>query len=318
LTKQVGVEKLIVNLINWLEKEMKDLKYTLSDRPFSADVVSGGAAGFFSGGIIAPVEYSKVLLQTVPRSQWSNILHNPTTYKNMLKSVMPFSVFFGTVCAVEFSINKRIGDQCGEVAGIGASAITGTIGLTASDHLMFRRQRGQSTTAALKQLCKYKVTALWTGFTPMLGREAIFITSVMHLGPWVGNKLQGEKKEKSIFWSSVGRTITGVGTTLISQPFDVLARDMQLRLYSSPSITPRFSDSVREMHAETKSVIRQGEYTKTPLFRGSLPRMGLAVVGGVLAGGIYDHFRHNLIGDNEPAKSAVNDTQPSKIKNKMN
>jgi hypothetical protein len=61
----------------------------------------------------------------------------------------------------------------------------------------------------------------------------------MHLGPLLGNRLRllGGSKE-SIVWSSIGRVITGVITTLISQPFDTMAREMQKMIKDNPSKKP--------------------------------------------------------------------------------
>ena len=51
----------------------------------------------------------------------------------------------------------------------------------------------------------------------MVAREAIFITSVMYLGPWLGRKLnQGNSDQSNLLYSSLGRLITGVSTTLLS------------------------------------------------------------------------------------------------------
>ena len=124
--------------------------------------------------------------------------------------------------------------------GVGASALTGAAFLTAADHIMFRKiryqQQGMQTTffGTVKELYLIRPTAIWTGFTPMIAREAIFIESVMHLGPWLGQKLQG-KNQNNIMWSSIGRLFTGIVTTLISQPFDSLARAMQKDLWKNPN-----------------------------------------------------------------------------------
>jgi hypothetical protein len=295
---------------------------TLRRDPFLVDLCSGAAAGACAGAIIAPVEYLKVLRQSVLTTNWQNVLRSPTTYVNMAKSIAPFSAIFGSVCALEFSINKRIGDQYGHAAGLTASSATGTFFLTASDHLMFYRQKGISASDAVKHLFRIRATALWTGTTPMMAREAVFVTSVMHLGPWVGSRLQKENEPKSLFWSSVGRVISGVGTTLVSQPFDVLARDLQIKLHADPKSRPSVIQSIQDMRAEYRAMRNLNSdnpgsisFTRHPLFRGALPRMGLAVAGGTIAGGFYDMFVRML--DPERDQQRNNALETPKVQAKL-
>ena len=135
----------------------------------------------------------------------------------MLKATPPFAMSFAAVCALEFSVNDRIKTYHGVLAGICASALTGAGFLTAADHLMFRRHRGESLWGALNSLYSVRPSSLWTGFTPMVGREAIFISSVMYLGPALGKLMNGgNSNNDSLLWNSLGRVITGVITTFIS------------------------------------------------------------------------------------------------------
>jgi len=144
---------------------------------------------------------------------------------------------------------------------------------------------------AYQQLFKIRNNAIWTGFTPMIAREAIFITSVMHLGPSLGKILQGNSNENPLFWSSIGRVITGIITTLISQPFDMLARVMQITLYENPNQKPRILNCLQKVHKQYKNNTNKFSH---PLFRGAIPRMGLATFGGTVAGGFFDYFRMKL------------------------
>lgn len=69
--------------------------------------------------------------------------------------------------------------------------------MTVADHIMLRKiyyqKKDIQTTSfgTLKELYSIKPNAIWAGFTPMIAREAIFISSVMHLGPRLGRKLHG-------------------------------------------------------------------------------------------------------------------------------
>jgi hypothetical protein len=274
------------------------LKNQIEHDKILIDFVSGMSAGFAAGIIVAPAEYIKVLLQTTVRKEFNKMLTSSQTYKNMMRSVLPFSFIFSNVCAVEFSVNRRLEEDYGRAVGVVASASTGAIFLTAADHLMFRRQKsGESILLTLSKLFKINNRVLWTGFVPMLGREAIFITSVMHLGPWVGKKLQEDNRE-SLFWNSVGRFATGAITTIISQPFDVLARRMQLKLYQAPNEKPSIIACLKKAQEEFSCNHQKQSIMKHPLLCGAIPRTGLATTGGVLAGGFFDYFRNKLVSKN--------------------
>lgn len=105
----------------------------------------------------------------------------------MLRSVPGFSVFFAIVCGLEFSVNQRIGKNYGSSLGITCSALSGAFFLVAADHLMLhRKMTGSTLSASLYYINQIGLKTLWTGFTPMVCRESLFILSVMHLGPKVG------------------------------------------------------------------------------------------------------------------------------------
>jgi len=182
----------------------------------------------------------------------------------MQRSIIPFSLIFGGVCAIEFSVNKRVGDMYGMYPGIAASAVTGASFLTAADHIMFRIENAKKDTGkqlgalnAIKAICNRNILHLWAGFSPMIAREAIFITSVIYLGPLVGNQLRNLSNslyDDKIYWSSIGRVITGVTTTLISHPFDVLARKLQIERLENPTARPTFAACFVKLRQEKKKI----------------------------------------------------------------
>ncbi len=91
--------------------------------------------------------------------------------------------------------------------------------------------------------------------------------------------------------NAVGRFSSGLLTTLISQPFDTLARVLQIKRYNNQPLNIR--DSVREMQNVYRNQgLRPWEH---PLLRGALPRLALAASGGAMAGGLYDIFKKQYI-----------------------
>lgn len=261
------------------------------DKSFRKDMFCGFAAGGITGIIVAPVEFIKVKSQ-VNIMKLSEMLKLKKTYFEMFRAVPSFSFIFSIVCSLEFSINDRIKIYYGNLCGILSSAFTGASFLTAADHLMLRRDKGESTYQSFKSLFQIRNNALWTGFTPMVAREAIFILSVMHLGPWVGNLLKGSSDDSaSIKWSSIGRVITGIITTLLSQPFDSLTRRMQYNLFKNPHSKITIIDNLIEMNDE---YLKDPKLRKHPFFKGAIPRMWLATFGGVFAGGFFDLFKKKI------------------------
>jgi hypothetical protein len=269
--------------------------YVFEKYPFAIDAVSGASAGAVSGALVAPAEALKIRFQRTPGLSYKMVLQDPHMYKHMFGSIPSFSTIFSVVCGLEFSVNDRIKHQYGNFAGITASAVTGSVFLTAADHLMLRRQHNENTKTALQKLCQIKPTALFTGCGPMVGREALFITSVMYLGPYIGSKLKGDSKETQ-YYNGIGRTVAGIPMTLLSQPFDSLTRKMQMTLINDPGIKPTLSDSLKKIQKELSngSHLDSIKNLKHPLFQGAGPRMGLATFGGVLAGGFYDYFKSKL------------------------
>jgi hypothetical protein len=118
----------------------------------------------------------------------------------------------------------------------------------------------------------------------------------MHLGPWLGKKMHGSS-EDSIMWNSIGRFITGVITTLLSQPFDTLARQMQKSFKENPMEQPRLLNSIRDIHSEYLNNRNSTYKYSYPAFNGAVPRIGLATFGGVIASGIFDYIKMNFYTD---------------------
>jgi hypothetical protein len=206
----------------------------------------------------------------------------------MMKSIPSFAFIFAIVCCVEFSVNERIHKNYGTIPGLLASGFTGALFLTAADHLMFRQHHKQNFFRSITDLAGRR---LFTGFTPMMMRESIFIANVAYIGPATGrlmNKFFNNKDESSAFWDFYGRLGAGLFTTFISQPFDSLARALQHRHLHNQSKS--IIDCLRDMQQVYRSQnLRPWEH---PLLRGAVPRLFLAASGGAIAGGIYDKLKN--------------------------
>lgn len=240
-----------------------------------------------AGGFVGPFEYMKVTVQASGKSLLQ-LVTTKATLENMIKAIPSFAFIFAMVCGLEFSVNDRIHKSYGTIPGLMASGFTGALFLTAADHLMFRQHHQQNFFRSFRDLAGLR---LFTGFLPMMMRESIFIANVAYLGPATGQFL------KKIFNSSGkseathdfrGRMISGLFTTLISQPFDVLARSLQHRHLHNQNKS--ILDCLREMQSIYKSQgLRPWEH---PLLRGAIPRLFLAASGGAIAGGLYDKFKN--------------------------
>lgn len=258
-------------------------KHKLKD--LRSDFLSGAKAGFLSGILVAPWEYLKVSVQANSKQRALYTLLNRGMPKKLIKVVPPFSLNFGAVCALEFSVNDYIKNQLGLVPGLVSSALTGALFLTAADHLMFRQDKNHSVSNALKELAGKK---LFTGLTPMIARESMFILSVLYIGPYIGSLLNNSDSEEKAYWQDfAGRLTSGVVTTLLSQPFDSLARELQkLELEKKPT---KILDCLKNLQAQhTKE---NKSFYQHALLRGAIPRMVLASFGGALAGGFFDYFK---------------------------
>jgi|APCry1669189241_1035207.scaffolds.fasta_scaffold02362_9 hypothetical protein len=74
---------------------------------FLGDLTCGGKAGFCAGTFVAPFEFLKVTIQARGGSIRAALV-DPKVLENMVKAVPTFALIFGTVCALEFSVNDRI------------------------------------------------------------------------------------------------------------------------------------------------------------------------------------------------------------------
>jgi hypothetical protein len=74
---------------------------------FLGALICGGKAGFCAGTFVAPFEFLKVTIQARGGSIRA-ALTDPKVLENMGKAVPTFALIFGTVCALEFSVNDRI------------------------------------------------------------------------------------------------------------------------------------------------------------------------------------------------------------------
>ena len=254
--------------------------------PDIKNFTAGGIAGFIAGNIVGPIEATKVRLQVSPKyTSVFNILKND--WRGLLNVSFPFGIIFGSVCALEFSVNHKIGEHHGKVFGIIASAITGSAFLTAADHIMFRMHKGQSPANTIVQFYGNKPSTLWTGFSPMFVREAISIINVMITGPMLGKAmknvsvLKNDSSKDELFWNTLGRYPANMIGTIISHPFDSLARELQKELHEIPHSVPKVT-----------KIIKKIDYWR--YWRGLLPRMMLAPVGLTFAGSGFDFFKIQL------------------------
>ena len=267
---------------------------------FMVDFFCGGGAGAITGATVAVPEYMKVIRQAnhkfIIRRNLHRLLHE---FPQLFKSIPNFSAIFSMTCAIEFSVNERIKQQIDPIAGILSSAITGSAFLTLADHLMYRNCHYQQTfKVALKDITSKGFFALWAGFTPMVVREIFFISSVMHLGPYIGKVIQEfnkDSKDPYMLYSSTGRLLTGILTTFISQPFDNIARRMQINLKRGESTTWRTILKQAHEEYEKSKLESKGNKEFYPLWRGSVPRIGLATVGGMMVGAIFDKLKSQVV-----------------------
>jgi len=263
---------------------------------FHNDFLSGGLSGALTGIFVAPAEYLKVVYQTTSPKILKQTIKSSDTHKNMIKTIPSFSFIFGIVCAIEYSINEQIRNEFNMYAGVLSSALTGALFLTAADHLMLRRKYKESTFVALRNMMKYNYTTLWAGFTPMVIREALYITSVMYIGIAIRDRIkkklqrQNESRLYDISVTALGRFISGIPLTLISQPFDVLARQFQKLAYKNPQIRHNLAECLSSLYEENKLDPPKKSYYH-PLFRGATPRIVLATFGGMISAGIFDEVR---------------------------
>jgi len=120
----------------------------------------------------------------------------------------------------------------------------------------------------------------------MCARETLFISSVVFTGPIIGKMLNSDNKATP-FTTYVGRMVSGVFTTVLSQPFDCLARELQIQRFNKQPM--KISDCMRKMQAEYVS-LKLKPY-QHPLFKGTMPRLFLSTQGGAIAGGLFDYFK---------------------------
>lgn len=315
----------------WLREQTKNLPAELpprveqplqSEKSFSADFVSGGLSGVTTGAVVAMPEYTKVLFQSNPTLTWKEAVKPQflrTEFPNMVKTIPSFSAVFGATCAIEFGVNARIGEYYGMPLGLAASAVSGATFLTAADHLLYRRHKGQSAGMVMDVLRKEPIK-LFTGWTPMVAREGLFIGNVLALGPNVGKQLQAKfsrtdgSTDDEYFWNFAGRLTSGFATTIVSQPFDSLARQLQIQYFNQPAV-PKTIPQLITMMKDQKL-----------FYRGSSSRLFLATTGGALAGHFYDYYREkfknwtpSLYGakpaDNKMAKQEIIEDRNARYKN---
>ncbi len=172
----------------------------------------------------------------------------------------------------------------GNTTSLFCSALSGALFLTPAEHMMLYQHNNKSLAQTLNLLSGFK---LFRGFIPTVFRESMFILNVLYIGPHLAKIFNQNKDENpDMVLTFLGRISSGVATTLISQPFDCIARELQMRGLKGKSVDAL--DCLKSMHREYKK--QNQPLWKHPLMKGSLPRIVLASYGGAIAGGLFEMF----------------------------
>ncbi|MDO9355207.1 MAG: MC/SLC25 family protein, partial [Solirubrobacteraceae bacterium] len=203
-----------------------------------------------------------------------------------LQTVPTFGILFGLACGVDFSINSALKEAYGPAAGLSASALTCSVFLTSADHLMFRKDKGVGYMDSMRYFMNRNHSRfLFTGYTPMVGREFLFGLSILYTGPLFGDYLKtrcvkSDDRALDLVWPFIGTFLSAMVTTTVSQPLDSLAREMQkIYHFSNGQVSPRFID-----------VAKNNMNLKT-LYRGFAPRLVLASLGGATATTAFKYLK---------------------------
>lgn len=122
-------------------------------------------------------------------SIFKSILNDQEFRKKFLRGAISFPVLVGFVGAAEFTCNDKIREAYGKIPGIIASALSGAAFLAPGDHYMLRQEKfGENFRQATKFL-KNRI-GFFVGFPAVTMREAIFMTNMIYVGPWVGKLMQ--------------------------------------------------------------------------------------------------------------------------------
>lgn len=255
----------------------------------------GAQAGFATGLVVVGPETIKVKLQKDKKATLRKLLTERKTYIDIIKNMPQFATLFGCVCALEFSINDKVKKEHGLLAGITASGMTGALFLSSADHLIYRGEQGQKTFNAIKDIVKNNgIRSMPTGFLPYFFRESAFMLGIT-LGPKLADSVSAIVPNISEeVANDIGTWTLLLGSTLATQPFDTSAREMQKHLHETGE---------RISMRTAMSTLRERGLTQG-LFRGGLPRLALAPVGGALASGLYKRLKklHTLKQDTESAE----------------
>jgi hypothetical protein len=251
---------------------------------FLKDLKFGGIAGLMTGPLIAWLEVIKVNIQINKYHKLNLSSCLKLTIEETLKMTPQFSMLFGMVCAIEFSVNQRIRFIYGDYPAILASAFTGSLFLTPAEHLMcISSIKKAKAMDSIKTVTNSGILRLWTGMSSMFIRESFFIFNLFLAGKNIGKGLQknfgNDTFESEEFWKAVGRTLCGLLTTTTSHPFDTLARKMQIIGLKNPKEKPRLVSVFRS----TSSL---------ELFSGLAPRLIIANLGGVSAAYLFERFHY--------------------------
>lgn len=248
----------------------------------------GFATGFIVGAGISSFELAKVAMQSDKNIRLSSMLSPKfiqNNWKDFVHTAPVFATFFGGACAIEFSVNSAVSERHGANYGLCASAFSGAAFLTPAEYLMYRKTQHVGYWDSIRYFGQRKFSGAFTGFTPMVCREFLFGLSVLCTGPFLGSNFKKQITNSNnpsldLSFHFMGIFLSALVTTSISQPFDCLARQMQIIVYkNNGEISSRFVD-----------VARDNLNFKT-LYRGFVPRLALASVGAASIGTLFRFFK---------------------------
>jgi len=252
------------------------------------DAVAGGIAGSVTAIWVTPLETWKVYAVVGPtRATVPMVLAH--VRENAFANLRSFIPIFGAVCALEFSVIKRVGERHGTVAGVASSAMTGALFLSCADHLLYLRTQGVTPRAAMRSV---EIRRWATGFTPMVMREGMWISSVTIFGPAFGRVLQRRcllgANTTDETYAFCGRVCVGIPSAVMSQWLDTAARMLQVANNVDRTRPASYGAAYAQLRALAQ---KHNTSVWRAAFRGVVPRALLAATGGALAGGIYEQLR---------------------------
>lgn len=290
-----------------MSNENKDSGFSLTktEDGIATNVISGFLSGFLTGLIIGKTEGVKVKWETHGspsfNAQWPR-----QVFKDLVSikagAIIPFSLNFGAVVALEASLIAGVEKNYGQEIAPVVAGISGAFWLTIADHIFYRREaHAEKATQALLALWRVRPTAILAGYVPMLGREIAFSATHFQISKYIGKMMYNAANTEDTLsenqiapktYQFVGSLLTGPLISLLTQPLDTGAREMQKQVSrnESPSLLNAFSTL----------------YKTNGLFRGAVPRMVLASIGGGLANTGFQKIRSLIEPEGEHVSQKLN------------